>query len=114
MDKIKVYGADWCGMTQPSRELLDNLKVDYDYINIDDDQSGAAWVREQNPDGKDLYHFENDLFKIDKISAPEGRRSSGLNAVWVARNRFAVLDKNHVVRLTVTLSCFSLHFCNRF
>ncbi|CAF4209674.1 unnamed protein product, partial [Adineta steineri] len=29
--------------------------------------------------------------------APEGRRSSGLNAVWVARNRFAVLDKNHVV-----------------
>lgn len=31
------------------------------------------------------------------FSAPEGRRSSGLNAVWVARNRFAVLDKNHVV-----------------
>ncbi|CAF4227776.1 unnamed protein product, partial [Adineta steineri] len=29
--------------------------------------------------------------------APEGRRSSGLNAVWVARNRFAVLDKNHVI-----------------
>ncbi|CAF3824980.1 unnamed protein product, partial [Rotaria magnacalcarata] len=28
---------------------------------------------------------------------PEGRRSSGLNAVWVARNRFAVLDKNHVI-----------------
>ena len=31
------------------------------------------------------------------FSAPEGRRSSGLNAIWVARNRFAVLDKNHVV-----------------
>jgi hypothetical protein len=31
------------------------------------------------------------------LIAPEGRRSSGLNAVWVARNRFAVLDKNHVV-----------------
>ncbi|CAF4864256.1 unnamed protein product, partial [Rotaria sp. Silwood1] len=29
--------------------------------------------------------------------APEGRRSSGLNAIWVARNRFAVLDKNHVI-----------------
>jgi len=27
--------------------------------------------------------------------APEGKRSSGLTAIWVARNRFAVLDKNH-------------------
>jgi hypothetical protein len=29
--------------------------------------------------------------------APEGRRAAGLNAIWVARNRFAVLDKNHSV-----------------
>uniref|UniRef100_A0A2R5L8Q5 Coatomer subunit alpha n=1 Tax=Ornithodoros turicata TaxID=34597 RepID=A0A2R5L8Q5_9ACAR len=27
----------------------------------------------------------------------EGKRSSGLTAVWVARNRFAVLDRNHNV-----------------
>jgi len=27
--------------------------------------------------------------------APEGKRSSGLTAIWVARNRFAVLDKSH-------------------
>lgn len=30
--------------------------------------------------------------------APEGKRSSGLTAVWVARNRFAVLDRMHSVR----------------
>lgn len=41
------------------------------------------------------------------FSAPEGRRSSGLNAVWVARNRFAVLDKNHVVSTQIQ-SPFSL------
>ena len=29
--------------------------------------------------------------------APEGKRSSGLTAVWVARNRFAVLDRTHSV-----------------
>ena len=29
--------------------------------------------------------------------APEGRRSSGIAAIWVARNRFAVLDKNHTI-----------------
>lgn len=27
--------------------------------------------------------------------APEGKRSSGLTAIWVARNRFAVLDKSN-------------------
>jgi coatomer protein complex subunit alpha (xenin) len=32
------------------------------------------------------------------MQAPEGRRSAGLTAIWVARNRFAVLDKTHTVR----------------
>ncbi|KAJ0011557.1 hypothetical protein NQD34_012532, partial [Periophthalmus magnuspinnatus] len=42
-----------------------------------------------------------DLYSIPKESdsqnpdAPEGKRSSGLTAVWVARNRFAVLDRMH-------------------
>ena len=42
-----------------------------------------------------------DLYMIPKDSdssspdAPEGKRSSGLSAIWVARNRFAVLDKSH-------------------
>ncbi len=42
-----------------------------------------------------------DLYTIPKDSdsqnpdAPEGKRSSGLTAVWVARNRFAVLDRSH-------------------
>ena len=44
-----------------------------------------------------------DLYAIPKDSdsqnpdAPEGKRSSGLTAVWVARNRFAVLDRTHSV-----------------
>lgn len=29
----------------------------------------------------------------------EGKRSSGLTAVWLARNRFAVLDKTHQVMI---------------
>jgi len=42
-----------------------------------------------------------DLYTIPKDSdssnpdAPEGKRSSGLTAIWVARNRFAVLDRTH-------------------
>ncbi|TRY70317.1 hypothetical protein TCAL_08254 [Tigriopus californicus] len=42
-----------------------------------------------------------DLYSIPKESdgqnpdAPEGKRSSGITAIWVARNRFAVLDRSH-------------------
>ena len=44
-----------------------------------------------------------DLYMIPKESdnqnpdAPDSKRSSGVSAVWVARNRFAVLDRSHVV-----------------
>ena len=44
-----------------------------------------------------------DLYAIPKDSdgqnpdAPEGKRSSGITAIWVARNRFAVLDRSHSV-----------------
>ncbi len=53
MAEIKVYGADWCSMTKRSLKLLDELKVQYDYTDIDNDQAGAKWVREHNPDGKE-------------------------------------------------------------
>lgn len=42
-----------------------------------------------------------DLYQIPKDSdpqnpdAPDSKRSAGLTAVWVARNRFAVMDKSH-------------------
>lgn len=67
----------------------------------------------QNPDGKLLSHcwlFILNQYKRSNAcivkrtwtlfclsSAPEGKRSSGLSAVWVARNRFAVLDRTHNV-----------------
>ena len=53
MARIKVYGADWCGMTSEAREHLDGLGVAYEYINIERDPSAAAWVKEQNG-GKEI------------------------------------------------------------
>ena len=46
---------------------------------------------------------ENSTYDLYPVSADEdsshvnseGKRSSGLTAIWVARNRFAVLDKSH-------------------
>ena len=52
MEKVKVYGADWCGDTKRTLKHLDNLGVAYDYLNIEEDEEAARWVREQN-DGKE-------------------------------------------------------------
>ena len=49
---VKVYGADWCGDTKRTRQLLDNLGVSYDYVDVEQDQQASAWVKEQN-DGKE-------------------------------------------------------------
>lgn len=45
---VKVYGADWCEDTRHAREYLDRLGVQYQYVNVEQDESAAAWVREQN------------------------------------------------------------------
>lgn len=45
----------------------------------------------------DLYFIPKDAGDSSSPDAPEGRRSSGLAAIWVARNRFAILDKNHTI-----------------
>ncbi|XP_038045670.1 coatomer subunit alpha-like [Patiria miniata] len=44
----------------------------------------------------DLYQVPKDVDKQNP-DAPEGKRSSGLTATWVARNRFAVMDRTHAV-----------------
>ena len=52
MDKVKVYGADWCGDSKRTLEHLDELGVAYDYVDIEQDEQAARWVREQN-DGRE-------------------------------------------------------------
>lgn len=52
-DKVKVYGADWCGVTRMTLRHLDELQVPYNYIDIEQHREAAAWVRDQN-DGDEL------------------------------------------------------------
>jgi glutaredoxin len=52
MNRVKVYGADWCEDTQHTRERLDNMGVGHDYINVELDQRASDWVKEQN-EGKE-------------------------------------------------------------
>jgi mycoredoxin len=48
MAAIKVYGADWCHMTRSTLEHLDEISVDYDYVDIDDDPKACQWVKDHN------------------------------------------------------------------
>jgi len=48
MHKVEVYGDDWCGDTQRTRQHLNRLGVAYEYINLEQDPRAAAWVKEQN------------------------------------------------------------------
>lgn len=45
---VKVYGADWCGMTRRTLSHLDELGVEYEYINVDHDPAASEWVKQQN------------------------------------------------------------------
>jgi mycoredoxin len=45
---VKVYGADWCEETRHAREFLERLGVQYQYVDIEQDESAARWVREHN------------------------------------------------------------------
>jgi len=48
MERIKVYGADWCGLTRRTLMHLDRLGVPYDYIDVDYDREASEWVMRQN------------------------------------------------------------------
>jgi glutaredoxin len=48
MAQVKVYGADWCGMTRRTLSHLDQLGVPYDYINVEKDPRASEWVKQQN------------------------------------------------------------------
>ena len=48
MAQVKVYGADWCGLTRRSLRHLDQLSVEYEYIDVDHDPQAAEWVKQQN------------------------------------------------------------------
>ena len=48
MDRIKIFGADWCGLTRRTLMHLDRLGVDYEYVDVDNDEAASRWVKDQN------------------------------------------------------------------
>ena len=45
---IKVYGADWCSDCVTAKRFLDSKGVDFEYIDITDNQKAIALVEQIN------------------------------------------------------------------
>ncbi len=47
-ENIKMYAASWCGDCRMVKRWFDSHGIPYDYINIDEDESAAAYVLRVN------------------------------------------------------------------
>ncbi|MGB7337447.1 MAG: FAD-dependent oxidoreductase [Phototrophicaceae bacterium] len=47
-DKILMYGADWCGDCVRSKAFFDANHIEYDYIDITDNDEAVAYITELN------------------------------------------------------------------
>ena len=45
---IKVYGADWCSDCVTAKKFLNSKEVDFEYIDITDNQQAIAVVEKIN------------------------------------------------------------------
>lgn len=43
-----VYGSSWCGWTRRALAHLDDLEIDYDYIEVDRDPKAEALIGSWN------------------------------------------------------------------
>ena len=67
MTDLKVYGAPWCPDCRRSKRFLGEMRVPYDWIDIDQDPAAAQVVREKN-NGKQTIPtiiFEDGSFLVE-------------------------------------------------
>jgi len=50
---LTVYGTNWCGDCKRAKQLLGEQRVPYDFVDIDADEAGLAYVQEVN-EGKSI------------------------------------------------------------
>jgi glutaredoxin len=48
MEKVIVYGADWCPQTNRTLDHLRKLGAPHDYIDVEKDEHASQWVKGQN------------------------------------------------------------------
>jgi glutaredoxin-like protein len=54
MADIRVYGASWCPDCKRAKKFLGEHRVAYDWIDIDEDQDGLAYVEKLQDGGRSI------------------------------------------------------------
>ncbi len=64
---IRLYGADWCSDCKRSKKFLGEQRIQYQYINIEDDQEGQAFVQRVQNGGMSIptIVFDDESFLIE-------------------------------------------------
>ena len=71
MSKIAVYGAPWCPDCKRAKQFLAEQRISYDWVDIDLDESGRAYVQHVN-DGKQIIPtivFEDGSILVEPTNA---------------------------------------------
>jgi len=48
MEQIKMYGTQWCPDCLRAKQILNKHKIEFTWINIEDDTEAAAYVEKVN------------------------------------------------------------------
>jgi len=48
MKDVKVYGADWCSDCITAKKFLDSKNIDFEYIDISDNETAIAFIEKVN------------------------------------------------------------------
>ncbi len=62
MEQIKVYGTKWCPDCYRAKQVFGRLNVQYNWIDIEDDQDALAYVKKVN----------NGFHSVPTIVFPDG------------------------------------------
>src|SRR6266480_3843174 len=68
---IKLYGTDWCSDCKRSKRFLGEQRVHYEYVNIEENMEGQAFVKELQKGGLTIptIVFEDDSVLIEPSNA---------------------------------------------
>ena len=70
-DKIIVYGAPWCPDCRRAKQFLGEQRIQYSWVDIDEDEEGRSYVQEIN-DGKQIIPtiiFPDGSFLVEPTNA---------------------------------------------
>ena len=48
MEQIKIYGTKWCGDCKRALKIMNDNKIDFEWIDIDQNPDGERFVKETN------------------------------------------------------------------